>query len=144
MSVKEFGRAITQPMGAPAGKLEAFIEVPFMLGERRLYPDGLIRVMRGNTVWTALVEVKTNTNELTTEQVENYLDIARAQGFNAVVTISNQISPPDGSHPTKVHGRKTLKVALIHLSWMKVLTEAVMQMEHRGVGPGPRPGVDPR
>lgn len=133
MSVKEFGRVITQPLGAPAGKLEAFIEVPFLLEEKRLYPDGLIRVSRGKTSWTALVEVKTNANDLVTEQIENYLDIAREQGFDAVLTISNQIAPADGSHPTKVDGRKTKKVALRHLSWMRVLTDAVMQMEHRGV-----------
>jgi hypothetical protein len=28
-AVREFGRAITLPMGAPAGRLSAFIEVPF-------------------------------------------------------------------------------------------------------------------
>ena len=33
-SVKEFGRAITVPLGAPAGAIETFIEVPFQLGDR--------------------------------------------------------------------------------------------------------------
>ncbi len=132
-SVKEFGRAITQPLGAPAGKIEAFIEVPFSLGETQYFPDGLIRVTRGKTVWTALVEVKTNLNELQTEQLEHYLDIAREQRYDALLTISNEIAPGDGSHPTKVDGRKTRKVELKHLSWMTVLTEAVMQKEHRGV-----------
>lgn len=133
MSVKEFGRAITQPLGAPAGRLEAYIEVPFHLGDKRLFPDGLIRVTRGSTTWTALVEVKTGTNELQTDQLENYLDVARELGFDTVLTISNQIAPADGTHPTKVDGRKTKKVALKHLSWMNVLSEAVMQKEFRGV-----------
>jgi len=132
-AVKEFGRAITQPLGAPAGKVEAFIEVPFTLGDRKLFPDGLIRVSRGKTTWTALVEVKTGSNELKAEQLEAYLDIARQESYDAVLTISNQISPSDGSHPTKVDGRKTRKVGLKHLSWMSVLTEAVMQKEYRGV-----------
>ncbi|CAA9395823.1 MAG: hypothetical protein AVDCRST_MAG66-1152 [uncultured Pseudonocardia sp.] len=56
-SVREFGRSLTQPLGAPAGHLEAYIEVPFLLGERTLYPDGLVRVSRGQRSWTALVEV---------------------------------------------------------------------------------------
>lgn len=30
-AVKEFGRAVTIPLGAPAGALETFIEVPFDL-----------------------------------------------------------------------------------------------------------------
>jgi hypothetical protein len=62
--VKEFSRAVLGPLGAPAGVVETYIEVPFMLGEKRLYPDGLIRVTRGSKTWTALVEVKTGRNEL--------------------------------------------------------------------------------
>jgi hypothetical protein len=65
----------------------------FILGEKRLYPNGLIRVSRGSKTWTALVEVKTGPNQLATEQLENYLEIAREQGFDAVVTISNGHRP---------------------------------------------------
>ncbi|TWH73609.1 hypothetical protein JD78_02133 [Modestobacter roseus] len=132
-AVKEFGRGLTQPFGAPAGAIEAFIEVPFMLGEKRCYPDGLIRVTRGQRSWTALVEVKTGTNELGTEQLENYLDIARENGFDALITISNEISPLAGQHPTKVDKRKLRKVAMHHLPWSQILAAAVVQKEHRGV-----------
>jgi hypothetical protein len=132
-AVREFGRGLTQPLGAPAGTVQSFIEVPFMLGEKRLYPDGLIRVSRGQKTWTALVEVKTGTNDLEPTQLENYLDIAREQGFEALITISNQIPPAAGQHPTVVDKRKLKKVALHHYSWSQVLAEAVMQKEHRGV-----------
>jgi hypothetical protein len=133
VAVREFGRALTKPLGAPAGTLEGFIEVPFPLGDKRLYPDGLLRIRRGQTSWTALVEVKTGRNELRSEQVENYLDIAREQGFDAVITISNEIPPVIGQHPTKVDKRRLRKVALHHLSWTQVLSEAVLQKEFRGV-----------
>ncbi|MFI5937115.1 hypothetical protein [Actinoplanes sp. NPDC051494] len=76
-SVREFGRAIVQPLGAPAGSLQTFIEVPFKHGEKPCFPDGLIRVVRGQRQWTALVEVKTAGNELETEQLERYLDVAK-------------------------------------------------------------------
>jgi hypothetical protein len=132
-AVKEYGRALVKPLGAPAGSMECYIEVPFMLGEKRLYPDGLIRVSRGSKTWTALVEVKTQGNQLQTEQLENYLDIARQEGFDAVLTISNEIPAVAGQHPTKVDKRKLRKVALHHLSWSKVLAEAVLQKEFRGV-----------
>jgi len=132
-SVREFGRTLMQSVGAPAGVITTFIEVPFMLGDKRVYPDGLIRVQRGSKSWTALVEVKTGNNELATEQLENYLDVAREQGFNAVITISNEIAAMVGQHPTKVNKRKTHKVALHHLSWSHVLSAAVVQKEHRGV-----------
>lgn len=132
-AVKEFGRALLQPLGAPAGQLEAYIEVPFKVGDRTVYPDGLIRAKRGQRSWTALVEVKTGSNELAVEQIEAYLDVAREQGFDAVLTISNQIPPAPGQHPITVDKRKLRKVALLHLSWVQVLSEAVMQKEHRGV-----------
>ncbi len=132
-AVREFGRALLKPLGAPAGTIETYIEVPFMLGEKRLYPDGLIRVSRGTRSWTALVEVKTGSNALQTEQLENYLDIAREQSFDAVLTISNEIPAMAGQHPTKVDKRKLRKVELHHLSWTQVLAEAVMQKEFRGV-----------
>jgi hypothetical protein len=132
-AVREFGRGLTQPLGAPSGNIQAFIEVPFMLGEKRCYPDGLIRVTRGQKSWTALVEVKTGTNDLAPEQLENYLDIARENGFDALITISNEIPPSAGQHPTQVDKRKLRKVAMHHLSWSQILAEAVVQKEHRGV-----------
>src|SRR5687768_17177905 len=75
-AVREFGRAITQPLGAPAGALQTFIEVPFMLGDRQVFPDGLVRVVRGQRRWTALLEVKTGDSELAVAQLETYLDVA--------------------------------------------------------------------
>jgi hypothetical protein len=132
-SVREYGRTLMQPLGAPASALECYIEVPFQLGERRLYPDGLIRARRGGKSWTALVEVKTSTNTLVPQQLEDYLDIAREHGFDALITISNEIPATPGTHPTPIDGRKLRKVALHHYSWSEILTAAVMQKEHRGV-----------
>jgi hypothetical protein len=132
-AVKEFGRAMTQPMGAPAGTLSVFIEVPFVLAGKKVFPDGLIRVTRGQRTWTALVEVKTGSSELETAQLERYLDVAKAEGFDALVTISNEIPPVAGQHPTQVDPRKLKSVALHHFSWSHVLAEAVIQQKHRGV-----------
>ncbi len=47
-AVREFGRGLAQPLGAPAGAIETYIEVPFTLGDKKLFPDGLIRVTRGS------------------------------------------------------------------------------------------------
>ncbi len=131
--VKEFSKALLGPLGAPSGSVETFIEVPFTLGDVQVIPDGLIRVNRGSRSWTALVELKTGRNELQTQQLENYLDVAREQGFDALITISNEIPAMAGQHPTKVDKRKLKKVALHHRSWTFLLSTAVMQKEHRGV-----------
>lgn len=131
--VKEFGKTLLAPVGAPAGVVETFIEVPFVLGDRRLYPDGLVRVTRGSRTWTALIEVKTGRNELQTEQLEAYLEIAKEQGYDSLITISNEIPAVAGQHPTKLDKRKLRKVDIHHWSWSYLLATAVMQKEHRGV-----------
>jgi len=46
-AVHEFGRVLVRPFGAPAGNLQTYVEVPFIVGDKKLFPDGLIRVARG-------------------------------------------------------------------------------------------------
>jgi hypothetical protein len=132
-SVREFGRAITGPLGAPAGTVSTFIEVPFPLGDRQVRPDGLIRVSRGNRTWTALVEVKTGRNDLQAPQLEAYLDVARERQFDVVLTISNQLVTAPGEHPTALDKKKLKKVSLQHLSWSQIHTEAVIERVNHSV-----------
>lgn len=132
-AVRELGRTLLAPLGAPAGTVEAYIEVPFQLQDRTFFPDGLIRVTRGRRSWTALLEVKTGTNELRADQLETYLDIAKERDFDAVLTISNEIPAVPGQHPTLVNRRKLKSVPLYHVTWIEILTAAVMQKEYRGV-----------
>jgi hypothetical protein len=80
-----------------------------------------------------LVEVKTGKNDLATKQLEDYLDIARDQSFDALITISNEIAPPANQHPTNVDRRKLRKVALFHWSWLYLLSTAILQREHREI-----------
>jgi hypothetical protein len=49
------------------------------------------------------------------------------------LTISNQISGGPQDVPVAVDRRKLRRVDLRHLSWWRILTEAVMQHQHRGV-----------
>lgn len=132
-AVREFSAALLRPLGAPVGMVETFIEVEFDWNGAKRRPDGLIRVRRGQREWVCLIEVKTGPGVLEREQIECYLDIARDNGFDAVVTISNQIGAQPGAHPVEVDKRKLKKVALHHLSWAEVLTAAVVERVHRKV-----------
>jgi hypothetical protein len=128
-AVKEYGRTLTKGLGAHAGDIETFIEVEFDLDGKKVIPDGLIRVSRGSRVWAALVEVKTGRNELQSEQLENYLEVARRNGLQALLTISNQTSVADGIHPAKIDKRKLKSVDLHHMAWSEVLSRAVVEKE---------------
>ena len=132
-SVREFGRAVTMPLGAPAGRLSAFIEVQFKEGDRRLRPDGAIRVEYGRRTWTALVEVKTGRNELVPDQVESYLELARRHRFDVLLTISNQLVAAPGEHPVKVPGTRAQLSRWHHVSWSQIRTEALMEQANRSV-----------
>ena len=133
-AVKEFGRSVLGGLGAPAGPVEVFCEVPFKLADgQKVRVDGLVRIIRGKKTWTMLVEVKTGSAELGQEQVEAYLDVAKEQGFDGLLTISNQIVGGAGQHPVQVSKVKTRMVQLSHLSWVRILSEAHMVKEHQGV-----------
>ena len=133
-AVHEFQRAILKPLGAPAGKVSTFCEVPFELADKRkVRVDGVIRAVRGKRVWTLLVEVKTGKAELTQEQIESYLDVVKQEGFNGLLTISNQLVSVYGQHPITVDGRRYQKAPLHHLSWSRILATALRVNEHIGV-----------
>ena len=132
-NVKEFGRALLKPFGAPTGQIQSFVEVPFTLEGNKIRPDGLITVTRGSKTWTALVETKIGASALEAAQMNAYLDIARQKGFDAVLSISNHYVTASSAYPIEVDRRKVRRVPLFHRSWVDVLTEAVVQKEHRGV-----------
>jgi hypothetical protein len=132
-AVPEFGRALLAHAGAPAGRITTFTEIHIkdLDAGTTSIPDAAIVVERGKLRWCALVEVKTGGNALRKEQVERYLDLARINSFDAVLTISNDITSDPAISPIAVDVRKTKKVALRHLPWFQVTTEAVLQHRHR-------------
>ncbi|MFB7287603.1 TerD family protein [Actinacidiphila glaucinigra] len=133
--VPEFGRRLTAAFGAPAGRMETFSEVSLPHGDTPKRPDGVIRVERAGKLWTALVETKTNGNQLKSEQVQAYMDIAARRAYEAVITLSNDVALEGSPLVTvKTDGRRKHKVALWHLSWAEVTHQAQMLIRHEGLG----------
>lgn len=133
-AVPQFGRAILDHVGAPGGRIQTFTEIRFVDEDAKLsIPDGAVVVERGKARWVCLIEVKTAGAELRADQVERYLDLARINGFDAVLTVSNQITASPLESPLSIDARKLKKVALRHLSWWQVMTEARVEHKHRGV-----------
>lgn len=133
-AVPEFGRALLAYTGAPGGRISTFTEVPLEDPDGKVsIPDGAIVVERGKTRWRCLVEVKTGGAPLEAEQIGRYLDLARQHDFQAVLTISNQIVASPTESPVTIEARRLRRLTLWHLSWWRILTEAVLQHQHRGV-----------
>lgn len=134
MAVPEFARALLKKADAPAGNVQTFLEIPIKsaLGSGHR-PDGAIVVTWGTKKWTALVEVKTGLRDLDPKQIEAYLDLAKEQGFQAVISISNHMTSHLDPYPVTIDKRKTRATALRHWSWVEILSEAIIQKEFRGV-----------
>ncbi len=131
MVVPMFAREVLADAGAPVGKrlkINCFTEVTFKTLDKgkKPRPDGLIVITNGSKNWTALVESKIGNSELTNEQVEEYLDLAKQYGINAVITISNQFSTTPTHHPVKVAKNKIRCVELYHFSWLSLKSKAVL------------------
>ena len=132
VQVPEFGRRLTARFNAPAGTLQTFTEASFKQGDTTVRPDGVIRVARAGRIWTALIETKTGGSPLKADQVESYLRVASNNGYETVITISNDLAL-DGEHPLTVDKRRLRKVALRPLSWAEVAHEAQVLCAHHGV-----------
>jgi hypothetical protein len=128
--------------GAFNGTVQSFIEPEFKINGKKIRPDGLIRISKGKRTWTALVEFKTGANDLELNQINQYLDIAQQESFQALITVSNQVLNATGAHPTEgVDNRRLRSTSLIHLSWLKVITECLILSEHTKVSDADRAWV---
>ena len=133
-AVPDFGRALLAQVGAPAGRLSAYTEVRFDGEDGKVQiPDGALVVERGKTRWRCLVEVKTGSADLRAEQVNGYLDLARIHGLDGVLTISNQITASPTELPVALDPKRLKRTHAWHLSWWAILTEAIIQHQHRGI-----------
>ena len=132
--VPDFAHSLLKALGAPKGTIDTFIEPEFKLASKKIRPDGLIVVRRGKTEWSCLVEVKTGKNLLEIEQLNSYLDICREYDVDALLTISNEVLNASGEHPTSgVDQRRLRSTTLAHLSWIRIITDAIVMTEHEGV-----------
>ena len=137
MAVNEFGRGLLTDVGAPAFKrsrISCYTEVVFKgNGDKKIRPDGLIVVESGKRRWSALVEAKVGNNPLMKDQIEEYLDLAKEQNIDALITISNQFVSVQTHHPVEVAKIKVRKVSLYHWSWMRIMTNAILLATNKDV-----------
>jgi hypothetical protein len=122
---KEVLGTIGQRVGARTG-LQCFTEVRFKNEENtNQRPDGLILFDSGRgRTWSGLVEAKIGSADLSQEQVEAYVQLARANGVSAVVTISNQFVALPTHSPVKIPKALLRSVDLYHWSWTHLKTVA--------------------
>jgi len=125
---------LLSPLGASKAQkaiVDTFIEVS--TPGTRIKPDGLIEVSYGKAVWRAFVEVKTGSNVLNADQINAYWELAREYEVDHILTISNELAPKEGIHPTDgLRVRANSRVGVSHLSWSAVISAAIRIKRHKG------------
>ena len=117
--------------------LDAYIEVPVVnkKSEENVRPDGLLKVMQGDkVVWSCLVEGKIDDNKINPDQITSYLDSARQDEHDALISISNEFAVLPTHLPYKLPkpaGRTPKKpVKVFHWSWRFLLTQAELTLQN--------------
>ena len=134
--VPDFASAVLEEVGAPIGKrakISCFTEVSFKGMKPSSRPDGLIVVESSRGTWAALVESKIGSSEVTEDQLTDYIDVAKAQGFDAVITISNQFAGDPSHHPLSLSRTKRKGVGLFHFSWLAITSKALLLIDSKSV-----------
>ncbi|MEM7573072.1 MAG: hypothetical protein AAF433_09235 [Bacteroidota bacterium] len=119
--VKEFRHLIFKELGLPkVGTFHFLTEVSFPeIGKERF--DGLIVVIKSGKVVDALaLEMKKGTEELTTDKMQVYQDLARKLKIPKLVSVSNQFVSDSKQLPYPIKRYKA--VDLYHFSWTYLLT----------------------
>ncbi len=112
-----------------SGNLTCLTEITFKNAkEKSGRPDGLIYFKRGKKEWKAIVEAKTDKAQIDIEQLEQYVDLAKTNQIDALITISNQFTAFPDHHPlgAEIDKRRLGSVGLFHLSWQSILTHVAL------------------
>ncbi len=136
--VDEFGASllgsVDQKVGARS-KIHTFTEVVCKnrAADIKERPDGLIVLRSGSREWKALVEAKIGSSDLNADQIERYRQLAKDNGIDCVISISNQFATSPQTHPLSEVNKSRSKIPVFHWSWMYILTEADLLLSQDSV-----------
>ena len=130
-AVPSFARQLLACCEVRMGKtseLHSYTEVEFASpdGSCNGRPDGILSLLTRKSRWSALIEAKIDKAEIDEEQIQKYAVIARNHGIDAVITFSNQLVPLPTHLPYTVPKRFSQRVKFFHISWISVLTQALL------------------
>lgn len=105
------------------------VNLAIQTGKTKDRQDGFIYI-RNRNEWTALVEAKVGNSILEEGQVCRYLEDAKANDINALITISDEFTPRVEQSPLEIPKKYLSKIKLYHLSWRLILSTAQL-LQHK-------------
>ena len=141
-AVPDFRASMLTSIGQRSGsraRLRCFTEVVFTAEppEMKCRPDGLLVFDGGRgKSWTCLVEAKIGSADLEEGQVERYAALAKLNGIDAILTISNQFVATPTHTPLRLSKTTLKNIEIFHWSWMFVLTQAQLVLHEEAMDVG--------
>ncbi len=121
-------------------KISCYTEISFNSKDKNnskdkkdLRPDGLIILRTGSKKWSAIVESKIGNEKLNQKQLEEYIDIAKLHGIDALITISNQFATVPSHHPIQIQKSKLRSIQIFHFSWLFLESTAMLLNDNKSV-----------
>ncbi|NOX73132.1 MAG: hypothetical protein GXP03_05785 [Alphaproteobacteria bacterium] len=126
-AIPEFGKEVLASIGQKTGVrtgVDVYTEVVFTKhsSEIKDRPDGLITLKNRSGEWRALIEAKVANSKLEADQIERYRVLAKDNGVDCVITLSNQFATNPNIHPLEEVRKSRSKIPVFHWSWMHILT----------------------
>jgi len=132
-SIPKLAGVLLQTVGQRVGsrsKVQCYSQVVLLepkIGALR--PDGLIIHEKGSKPWRTMIESKIGGATLEKDQILSYVDLAKKNDIDAIITISNEFSALPTHHPIKLNANERRKVEIYHWSWLSILTNALLLKE---------------
>ena len=131
--VPEFRGHILELVGYRGGKTsdyKSFMEPSFdILNAPQVRPDGLLSCKRGSREWCALVEAKSDNNNIRPDQVADYANLAKLLNIDSVISISNEFASDPEQLPYTLTKSKRKGRDIFHLSWSQLSSQMTMFLE---------------
>ena len=136
--VEPFAKKMLLSVGQRIGtrtSIKCFTEVVFRKEtDSKNRPDGLMLLQTGKRQWSALVESKIGNETLDYEQVLAYMQLAKINNIDAIITLSNQFTAVPTHNPVetikKIPKNLSKTVKLYHWSWTYAATEASLLIDN--------------
>jgi hypothetical protein len=121
--VYPFASHVFSRMGYRLGRrawIDAYTEVAFKKqdpGDPDDRPDGLLVTQSAQSTWCAIVEAKVGNARINPDQVARYYKIAKANGIDAIITISNELTSRPEHLPYDLPAEVNGGVEVYHWPW---------------------------
>jgi hypothetical protein len=128
--IPKFAQILLHTAGQRVGvrsKVQCYSQVVLLEPkEGKLRPDGFVTIEKSSNSWSALIESKIGGAALEKEQILSYVELAKKNDVNAIITISNEFTAQPTNHPIKLNSNEKKKIEIYHWSWLSILTTALL------------------